>query len=348
MSGDFNIGGNVTGSNVNTGNMSGSTINIGGGGSGSGSRAKASSSPERPKDPDPTYHLAFTFAGEQRDYVRSTKEQCEDLGLRVMYDFDLSIDWWGKSYVEEQRKIYSARTLFVVPFISADYIRKPIPRDEFRTAMWTDIQQGGGYILPVLMDGAHPPVEMLLPSVAFMAVNDGTPSPGELALSLNEKVLSSLLAQPRPPRPLREFVQEGVAPSSPTDPVVDPVTQVLGHVRSRLEAERATVRNWGGSLELEHGEDVRSRAVLGGTVVHELTVRKIARDAGKLAIGVHRHNGGGELQEKADVIPGKYGESTKVRLTKDGLLRGVDVPVALTKEELFDRIWSDIRARMGR
>ncbi|MGH9429218.1 MAG: hypothetical protein ACRD2L_23290, partial [Terriglobia bacterium] len=51
------------------------------------------------------YDLAFSFAGEQRDYVEATKMACEKLGLRVFYDRDKGNEWWGKSFIREQRKV---------------------------------------------------------------------------------------------------------------------------------------------------------------------------------------------------------------------------------------------------
>jgi len=46
------------------------------------------------------YDLAFSFAGEHREYVEQTKNACEQLGLSVFYDRDKNNEWWGKNFIE--------------------------------------------------------------------------------------------------------------------------------------------------------------------------------------------------------------------------------------------------------
>jgi hypothetical protein len=40
---------------------------------------------------DTEYDLAFSFAGEDRDYVEQVKDACKKLGLSVYYDRDRKI-----------------------------------------------------------------------------------------------------------------------------------------------------------------------------------------------------------------------------------------------------------------
>jgi hypothetical protein len=72
------------------------------------------------------YDLAVSFAGEQRTYVEQVVRACQRRGLRVFYDRDMNNEWWGKSFIREQRKVYSSRTRFFVPFLSSEYLAKPI------------------------------------------------------------------------------------------------------------------------------------------------------------------------------------------------------------------------------
>lgn len=148
---------------------------------------------QRPPAPEPVapaeddrYDLAFSFAGADRDYVRDTKRECEALGLRVMFDEDMSNEWWGRSFVTEQRRIYGSETRFFVPFISDEYFRRPIPSDEFATAMWRDVSQGGGYILPVLIGDVRVPGHQLSPQVHVLHAEDYEPD--ELAHEMLRKV----------------------------------------------------------------------------------------------------------------------------------------------------------------
>jgi len=81
-------------------------------------------------DADPEFDLAFSFAGGDREYVAGTKAACDRLGLRVMYDEDMTNRWWGENFIAEQRRMYGGRALFFVPFLSTDYFRRTIPPDE--------------------------------------------------------------------------------------------------------------------------------------------------------------------------------------------------------------------------
>jgi TIR domain len=124
---------------------------------------------------DSIYDLAFSFAGEHRSYVEQTVHACKQLGLRVFYDKDMSNEWWGKNFIREQRKVYGARTRFFVPFISTEYLAKPIPMDEFSAAMMTAVKQGDGYVLPVLIGDVQVPADLLHPHIQYLRVEDYTP-----------------------------------------------------------------------------------------------------------------------------------------------------------------------------
>lgn len=132
------------------------------------------------------YDIAFSFARDDRDYVERTRRACGRLGLRVMYDRDLSNQWWGQNYVVEQRKIYGGRSQFFVPFISESYFQRRIPADEFSAAMWADVERGGGYILPVLIGDIRVPGHLLPRHVGFLHAEDY--SPAALAVELRRKV----------------------------------------------------------------------------------------------------------------------------------------------------------------
>ncbi len=94
------------------------------------------------------YDIAVSFAGEQRGYVRETVAACKAKGLRVFFDEDKTNDWWGKNFIQEQRRTYSSQTRFFVPFLSSDYLAKPIPMDEFASAMMTAVKLGDGFATP--------------------------------------------------------------------------------------------------------------------------------------------------------------------------------------------------------
>ena len=124
---------------------------------------------------DQEFDIAVSFAGEQREYVERTVEAAKAAGLRVFYDRDMTVEWWGRNFVVEQRKVYGSRTRYFVPFISTEYFSKPFPRDEFDSAMLTAVKQGDGYILPVLMGDVRVPAELLHPHVAYLKSDAYTP-----------------------------------------------------------------------------------------------------------------------------------------------------------------------------
>jgi hypothetical protein len=132
------------------------------------------------------YDIAVSFAGEQRDYVDKTVSACKALGLNVFYDRDKNNAWWGADFIREQRQIYSSKTRFFVPFISSDYLAKPIPMDEFSSAMLTAVKQGDGYILPVLMGNPDIPSDLLHPHIGYLRAERYTPQ--QLAEELQNKV----------------------------------------------------------------------------------------------------------------------------------------------------------------
>lgn len=134
------------------------------------------------------YDLAFSFAGEDRNYVESVKAECDKLGLSVYYDKDRRIDQWGKSIIGEQRKVYSGyKTKHFVPFISEHYFSKPTPTDEFRSALMESTKRGQ-YILPIKLDDSEVSIEYLHRDTQYLKKDDYTP--GQLAGALKYIVSS--------------------------------------------------------------------------------------------------------------------------------------------------------------
>ncbi len=153
------------------------------------------------------YDLAVSFAGEQRDYVSATVAACKALGLKVFYDKDKNNDWWGGNFIRSQRSVYSAETRFFVPFISTEYLSKPIPMDEFSAAMMAAVKQGDGYILPVLVGDVRVPSDLLHPHIHYLRSDDYTPE--QLAQELARKVGESAQAG-TPPAELGPVVEEAL------------------------------------------------------------------------------------------------------------------------------------------
>jgi hypothetical protein len=155
------------------------------------------------------YDIAVSFAAEQRDYVEQTVTAAKAVELEVFYDRDMTHQWWGRNFVAEQRKIYGQRTLHFVPFISAEYLLRQYPRDEFSYAMLASVNRGDDYILPVLVGDVRVPPEMLHPHIGYLRADEVTPE--RLALHMKAKVEYAKTAGLRP-RDLGTIVHDAHMP----------------------------------------------------------------------------------------------------------------------------------------
>lgn len=97
-----------------------------------------------------------------------------------------------------RRKIYASRTRFFVPFISAEYLAKPVPRDEFSSAMAAAVNKGGDYILPAVFGDIEIPPELLNPHIHYLRAEYHTPGQlaDQLEAKVNEAKISSSLRRP--------------------------------------------------------------------------------------------------------------------------------------------------------
>lgn len=100
------------------------------------------------------YDVAFSFAGEQRGYVKDVYDYLTLKGVKVFYDQDEAVDaeTWGQNLVDYFNDIFRHKAKFCIVFISQEYANK----------IWTNyerqvIQARGlvdqGYILPARFDG---------------------------------------------------------------------------------------------------------------------------------------------------------------------------------------------------
>lgn len=98
------------------------------------------------------YHVALSFAGEDRDYVEDVATQLKADGVKVFYDKFEQVDLWGRNLYEHLSDIYQNKAHFTVMFISEAYKRKVWTNHERRSAQARAIEESGVYILPAFFD----------------------------------------------------------------------------------------------------------------------------------------------------------------------------------------------------
>lgn len=178
------------------------------------------------------YDVAVSFAGEQREYVERFVRACQSRSLRVFYDLDKTIDFWGRNFIFEFRKTYGgSQPRFVVPFISKEYLAKPYPMDEFAAAVEQSFQRPEVYILPVRVGEVSIPAELLNPAVGYLQAEAYEPE--ELATQMADKlslVREAAVAQLRSPQ---------ITPKSFTTRAT--LESALSSVGSRFRASAASV-----------------------------------------------------------------------------------------------------------
>jgi hypothetical protein len=132
----------------------------------------------------PTYQVALSFAGEQRDYVDAVARALRSRGIAVFYDRFEAVALWGKDGVEFFHRLFAADAAYVVMFISKDYVDKKWTRHERRAALSRAIAEKGEYVLPVRFDDSAVPG--LPDTMQYLRAQDYDPA--ALAALISKKI----------------------------------------------------------------------------------------------------------------------------------------------------------------
>ena len=89
-------------------------------------------------DTELDYDVALSFAGEDREYVDEVASYLKNQGVLVFYDQYEKADLWGKNLYDHLAEIYSARSKYVVMFISKHYVEKVWPNHERKSASFEE------------------------------------------------------------------------------------------------------------------------------------------------------------------------------------------------------------------
>lgn len=98
------------------------------------------------------YHIALSFAGEDRDYVDRVANHLRENGVDVFYDKFEETKLWGKDLYTYLTDIYQNRALFTVIFVSESYKDKLWTNHERKSAQARAFIESGEYILPAMFD----------------------------------------------------------------------------------------------------------------------------------------------------------------------------------------------------
>lgn len=120
------------------------------------------------------YHVALSFAGEDREYVEAVAVQLRSEGVDVFYDRFEEEDLWGKDLYEHLTDVYQNQALFTVMFISDAYTKKRWGNHERKAAQARAIGESQEYILPAFFDE---PIEVpgLLSTTGYVVLEGRSP-----------------------------------------------------------------------------------------------------------------------------------------------------------------------------
>lgn len=120
------------------------------------------------------YHVALSFAGEDRAYVEKVALQLQAEGVDVFYDRFEEADLWGKDLYTHLSDVYQKMALFTVMFVSDAYCNKLWTNHERKSAQARAFADNSGYILPALFDDSIE-VPGLLKTTGHISLKSKTP-----------------------------------------------------------------------------------------------------------------------------------------------------------------------------
>ncbi|MFN6571963.1 toll/interleukin-1 receptor domain-containing protein [Dendronalium sp. ChiSLP03b] len=103
------------------------------------------------------YDFAFSFAGEDREYVEEVANNLKNSDIKVFYDVFEQVNLWGKNLYSHLDEVYRNKARFCVIFISEHYRRKNWTNHERESAQTRAFQKNEEYILPARFDNTEIP-----------------------------------------------------------------------------------------------------------------------------------------------------------------------------------------------
>jgi len=174
----------------------------------------------------PKYHVALSFAGEDRRYVEKVAKQLASKGVDVFYDKFEEASLWGKNLYTYLRDIYENKALFTVMFVSEDYKNKLWTNHERESAQARAISESSEYILPAFFDETVE-VPGLLKTTGHISLNDKSPE------QLSELIVAKLEASGVELSEDFKYSEEAKADVDFPMPSGNKVTKIIAALKSR-------------------------------------------------------------------------------------------------------------------
>ncbi|PPQ49062.1 hypothetical protein C5G87_10565 [Paenibacillus peoriae] len=130
------------------------------------------------------YEVAFSFAGEDRDFVEEIADQLKRSNVRVFYDMYETVSLWGKDLYTHLDDIYRKKSKYCVMFLSKHYKEKVWTNHERESAQARAFTEREEYILPIRLDDTEIPG--IRPTMGYITGTNYTTS--EIAGFIKSKV----------------------------------------------------------------------------------------------------------------------------------------------------------------
>ncbi len=122
----------------------------------------------------PLFDVVFSFAGENREYVKKVAQYLRKKKVTIFYDENEQVRLWGKDLAEHFELLYRRSGKYCVIFISRAYVESMWTRLERRAALARALTEQNEYILPARFDRTEVPG--IPPTVHYISLGDKSPA----------------------------------------------------------------------------------------------------------------------------------------------------------------------------
>jgi len=291
---------------------------------------------------DYEYEVAFSFAGEQRAYVKAVYDYLTEKGVKVFYDQDEAVDieTWGQNLVDYFNDIFRHKAKFCIVFISQEYANK----------VWTNyerqvIQARGlidqGYILPARFDDTKLAGEI----DTTKYVNLAHLSPEDFGNVILRKIQTKSAPDTPPEITFRTpRIPKAFNPYKEREAWIKTISE---EITKRCEAlNEPTVE----CSHLQHGEKDSLRIVLNGKTIYALDMHRGTggSDDEGLAFS-YAENGrsmSGGTHAMGSLAWERNSEAVVIKLMDFSLFNSLETDASYTLEAFIDQLWDKIVNRI--